>query len=71
MCVICLLIQKESLPKPKELVSHVGELNIPDSHKVELYDLALDKANEQGVDFVLDYTADLSSEIRRDLLRKT
>ncbi len=38
---------------------------------MKIYDMALEKANEAGVDFVLDYTAELSSEIRRDLLRKT
>ncbi len=70
MCLICVLIQKDSLPKPKELVSHVGELDISDDHKVKVYDLALDKANELGLD-TLEYTADLAGEIMKDLLRKT
>ncbi len=71
MCIICNLLDKEfSLPKPKELVSHVNEIDISDEHKIVVYDRALDKAMEDGLD-TLTYTAELAGEIQRDFLRKT
>lgn len=62
--------RENSLPSPRELVRHVGEIVLSDDHKVKVYDKALDKANELGVD-VLDYTVNLADAIRHDLLRNT
>jgi hypothetical protein len=70
MCVICLLIQKANvLPTPKELVSHVGELNLTQDHAVTVYDKAIDKAQQLNMD-TLEYVSELASEIQRDMLRK-
>lgn len=71
ICIICNLLDKQfSLPKPRELVNHVNELGISDDHKMVVYDKALDKALEEGLD-TLNYTAELATEIQRDFLRKT
>lgn len=71
MCLLCILIEREnSLPRPRDLVNNVNESGISDEHKVKVYDLALDKANELNMD-LLEYTADLAGEIQRDRLRKS
>lgn len=69
MCLGCLMIERENtLLTPRELVNNLTELNITDSHKESVYDLAMDKANELGLN---DYGSELAGAISRDLLRKT
>ena len=72
ICFTCLLLDTPQLglPRPKELAQQVGELNVTDDHKAEILELALEKANELGLD-TLKYGNELVSELMKDFLRKT
>jgi len=72
MCMACIMLDTLGVPKkPADLVRNLNELVVSDKHKAEIYDKAIEMKTQELGENVLDFIAELSTEIRRDLLRKT